>query len=79
MDWQEEGISKILLAPGELNIEGVSGTRALKDNLSDLRAQVAANNQGIHLVQELVNFYGLNVVQVSAVAKIFPQYQSSLH
>lgn len=62
---QEEGISKILLAPGESGIEGVSGTRALEDNLSDLRAQVAANNQGIYLVRDLIDFYGLEVVQVS--------------
>jgi 5-oxoprolinase (ATP-hydrolysing) len=38
------------------------GTRCLADNLSDLRAQVAANTRGIQLVRELVKEYGLTVV-----------------
>jgi len=41
----------------------ISGTRNLKDNLSDLKAQVAANQKGITLVGELISHYGLNVVQ----------------
>jgi hypothetical protein len=40
-----------------------SGTRNLRDNLSDLRAQVAANQKGITLVQELIGQYSLAVVQ----------------
>ena len=59
--FQEQGITDILNAPGKL--EGNSGTRNLRDNLSDLRAQVAANNSGIRLLQQLVNEYGLHVVQ----------------
>ena len=43
--FQEEGITEILKSPGK--IPGNSGTRNLRDNLSDLRAQVAANNSGI--------------------------------
>ena len=43
--------------------EGCSGTRNLHDNLSDLRAQVAANQKGIKLVQELMDEYTLPVVQ----------------
>ena len=35
---QEEGLTELLMAPGKL--PGCSGTRALADNLSDLRAQV---------------------------------------
>lgn len=42
---------------------GSSGTRNLHDNLSDLRAQVAANQKGINLVHELIDEYGLEVVQ----------------
>lgn len=49
------------MAPGR--IPGSSGTRNLHDNLSDLRAQVAANQKGIHLVTELIGQYGLEVVQ----------------
>ncbi len=39
---QEEGITELLLAPGKLadRIPGISGTRNLSDNLSDLKAQV---------------------------------------
>ena len=39
---QTEGITEILQAPGKLKdrIQGMSGTRNLSDNLSDLKAQV---------------------------------------
>lgn len=40
-----------------------AGGRNLNDNISDLRAQVAANQKGILLVDELINQYGLHVVQ----------------
>lgn len=59
--FQEAGITEILKSPGSL--PGNSGTRNLRDNLSDLRAQVAANNSGIRLLQELVKEYGLHHVQ----------------
>jgi 5-oxoprolinase (ATP-hydrolysing) len=59
--FQEEGITEILNSPGKL--PGNSGTRNLRDNLSDLRAQVAANNSGIRLLQELVQDKGLHVVE----------------
>ena len=39
-----------------------SGTRNLSDNLSDLKAQVAANQRGVDLVQDLIAEYGLHVV-----------------
>lgn len=42
---------------------GCSGTRNLRDNLSDLRAQVAANRRGCQLVGELIESYGLEMVQ----------------
>lgn len=38
---------------------GSSGTRTLSDNLSDLKAQVAANKQGINLIQALIQEYTL--------------------
>ncbi|GAM23449.1 hypothetical protein SAMD00019534_066240 [Acytostelium subglobosum LB1] len=37
-------------------------SRNLSDNLSDLRAQVAANNKGIGLMEELITYYGMDVV-----------------
>jgi len=59
--FQEDGITQILLQPQ--TIPGNSGTRNLKDNLSDLRAQVAANQSGIRLLNELVSESGLDEVQ----------------
>ena len=83
--WQEEALIAELHAPGQY--PGCSGTRLLADNLSDLKAQVAANQrgtklvkipcdnnrscnftsfstfQGIQLVTELIDSYGLDVVQ----------------
>lgn len=65
--FQEKGISELLLAPGRLIPQpgrpSISGTRLLADNISDLKAQVAANNKGIELVLEMVAHYGLDVVQ----------------
>lgn len=54
-------VTEALRAPGKF--PGCSGTRNLHDNLSDLRAQVAANQKGIQLVGELIGQYGLDVVQ----------------
>lgn len=54
-------VTQALLAPGD--IPGCSGTRNLSDNLSDLRAQVAANTKGIALVLELIREHGLDTVQ----------------
>ncbi len=41
----------------------IRGTRNLSDNISDFKAQVAANNRGIRLVQELIEEYSLEYVQ----------------
>ncbi|KAK6622554.1 hypothetical protein RUM44_002366 [Polyplax serrata] len=59
--FQEEEITAALMKPRD--IPGCSGTRNLSDNLSDLKAQVAANRKGISLVQDLISEYGLDVVQ----------------
>ena len=42
---------------------GCSGTRCLADNLNDLKAQIAANQKGITLIQTLIDEYGEEVVQ----------------
>jgi len=55
--FQESGITDILVN------QEFGGTRNLKDNLSDLRAQVAANNSGIRLLHSLVNENGLDNVE----------------
>ncbi|KAL8570454.1 hypothetical protein ACOMHN_034489 [Nucella lapillus] len=59
--FQEKAVTEAFMAPGK--VEGSSGTRNLQDNLSDLRAQVAANQKGIRLVSELIEEYTLPVVQ----------------
>ncbi|KAK5850209.1 hypothetical protein PBY51_014477 [Eleginops maclovinus] len=59
--FQEEAVTEALMAPAQY--PDSSGTRNLHDNLSDLRAQVAANRRGSQLVGELIDSYGLAVVQ----------------
>ena len=41
----------------------VPGSRLVADNISDLKAQVAANQKGIELLTEMVEKYSLEVVQ----------------
>ncbi|XP_062377113.1 5-oxoprolinase [Sardina pilchardus] len=59
--FQEQAVTEALMAPAQY--PECSGTRNLHDNLSDLRAQVAANQRGSNLVGELIGSYGLAVVQ----------------
>ena len=59
--FREKELTEALMAPGK--IPGSSGTRNLSDNLSDLKAQIAANHKGSLLVNELIDIYGLDVVQ----------------
>lgn len=42
---------------------GCSGTRCLADNLNDLKAQIAANQKGINLINTLIDDYGEEVIQ----------------
>lgn len=56
-NFDEEGITDLLLnKPAQY--PGCSGTRTLADNLSDLRAQVSANQRGIDLVESLIKDQG---------------------
>ena len=57
--FQEDGIELLLTRPET----GSPGTRKLADNISDLKAQVAANQRGILLINELIDEYGLEEVQ----------------
>ncbi|KAI4367572.1 hypothetical protein MLD38_023295 [Melastoma candidum] len=62
--FQEEGITKLLQFPSsDESVHKIPGTRRLQDNLSDLHAQVAANQRGICLIKELIEQYGLETVQ----------------
>lgn len=44
--------------------DGCSGSRNISDNISDLKAQIAANARGISLIQNLIDEYSLEVVQL---------------
>lgn len=41
-----------------------SGSRSLSDSISDLKAQIAANNKGINLLKGLIGDFGLEVMQL---------------
>ena len=59
--FKEEDLVKRFTTPTDA--KGATGTRNLSDNISDLKAQIAANQKGIQLVSELIDSYGLHVVQ----------------
>ncbi|RIB11070.1 Hydantoinase B/oxoprolinase-domain-containing protein [Gigaspora rosea] len=66
-----------LVSKGNFDIDGLTnvllheparypkcaGSRCLRDNIADIKAQVAANHKGISLVKVLIEEYGLDVVQ----------------
>lgn len=59
--FQEEMlIEKLLNEPAKY--PGCSGTRRLSDNISDLKAQMAANQKGIQLIAALVDEFGLATI-----------------
>ncbi|MCF6149774.1 MAG: 5-oxoprolinase [Candidatus Kuenenia sp.] len=51
--FQEEGIRELL-----------KGSRRLEDNISDLQAQIAANQKGANLLQEMAQKYTLKTTQI---------------
>ena len=65
--FQEEGIVDLLMRPGKIKREPgqalIAGSRRLEDNIYDLKAQVASNQKGAELLREMIDFYGLDVVQ----------------
>ncbi|HLC16474.1 MAG TPA: hydantoinase B/oxoprolinase family protein, partial [Thermodesulfovibrionia bacterium] len=64
--FQEQEIRRILGSTYEaMTAKGkrcISGCRNIEDNISDLKAQVAANNRGRRLLLEMAEHYGLEVV-----------------
>eukprot|EP00045_Choanoeca_perplexa_P014632 m.173740 g.173740 ORF g.173740 m.173740 type:complete len:1257 (+) comp16743_c0_seq1:48-3818(+) len=59
-EFQEAGITALLQEPAKY--PGSSGTRNLSDNLSDLKAQIAANQRGSSLLNGLMDEMGEDVV-----------------
>ncbi|CAI4216610.1 unnamed protein product [Parascedosporium putredinis] len=59
--FDEEELRRLLLDE-PAKYPGCSGTRRLQDNVSDLKAQIAANAQGISLIKSLITEFGLATV-----------------
>lgn len=61
--FDEAGITRLLLEE-PAKYPGGSGTRALSDNISDLKAQVSANHKGITLLTRLTEEFTPNVIDL---------------
>ena len=61
--FQENEVAEILTNTENYTHPDAKGTRNLSDNISDFKAQVAANNRGIDLVKDLFEEYSLIYVQ----------------
>ncbi|KAJ5106286.1 hypothetical protein N7456_002961 [Penicillium angulare] len=55
---------KRILCDEPAKFPGCSGSRCFQDNVTDIKAQVAANNCGIRLVRQLIKEYTMDVVQM---------------
>lgn len=60
-EFKEKELVDLLMAPQ--HSPGCRGTRCLNDNISDIKAQAAANLRGSQLIQSLIEDYGVSVVQ----------------
>lgn len=60
-EFDEPGMTRLLFDE-PAKYPGGSGTRALLDNISDLKAQVLANHKGVVLLQRLISEFGLSVI-----------------
>jgi 5-oxoprolinase (ATP-hydrolysing) len=60
-EFKEQDLTELLMAPA--NSPGCQGTRCLRDNISDIKAQAAANHRGSQLIHSLIDDYGLETVQ----------------
>ncbi len=70
----EDEVTRVMLEE-PAQFPGCSGTRCLQDNISDLKAQVAANHCGIRLIHQLIDEYTMDVVQVR---HLFPSFYNVL-
>lgn len=59
--FQEEKLRELLTTPVRLENRWIPGSRKVEDNLADLRAQVAANQKGVVLLQQMIEHYGKSV------------------
>ncbi|KAJ9133754.1 5-oxoprolinase (Hydantoinase B/oxoprolinase) [Pleurostoma richardsiae] len=59
--FKEAELTELLMAPAKS--PGCQGTRCLRDNISDIKAQAAANHRGSQLIHSLIEDYGIDAVQ----------------
>ncbi|QLL32484.1 hypothetical protein HG536_0C06540 [Torulaspora globosa] len=59
----QENLIRRLLLEEPAKYPGCSGSRRISDNISDLKAQIAANNKGIQLILKLMSENGLQKVE----------------
>lgn len=59
--FNEDEVERLLLVE-PAQYEGCSGSRKLADNISDLKAQIAANIKGISLIKDLITEFSLPIV-----------------
>ncbi|CAI7580338.1 unnamed protein product [Penicillium palitans] len=62
-NFDEEELHRMLCVE-PARFPGSSGSRCFQDNVTDLKAQVAANHCGIRLVRQLIEEYSMDVVQM---------------
>ncbi|KAI1455424.1 Hydantoinase B/oxoprolinase-domain-containing protein [Annulohypoxylon moriforme] len=60
-EFKEKELTELLMEPAKFS--GCQGTRCLRDNISDIKAQAAANHRGSQLIHSLIADYSLEVVQ----------------
>jgi hypothetical protein len=58
--FKDKELVDLLMAPAQT--PGCQGTRCLQDNISDIKAQAAANHRGSQLIHSLIADYGLETV-----------------
>lgn len=58
----QEALIRELLLEQPAKYPGCSGSRRISDNISDLKAQIAANNKGIQLIAKLMKENGLEAI-----------------
>lgn len=59
--FQEDLVYRLFVEEPE-KYPGCSGARRISDNINDLKAQIAANNRGMQLINQLVSKEGIDVV-----------------
>ena len=66
--FQEEAVVKALLYD-PATYPNCEGARCIEDNLTDIKAQTAANYHGIHLINTLISEYTLQTVMVCFLSR----------